>query len=330
MRRRNFLTGLGLTLACPTAIYAQQIAKVRLVGALLGITEGKPEGNAWVMALRAGLAEKGWTEGRNLQLEIRWPAADPSLMQLQAIELRKIGCEVVITHATPATLAWRKAAPLIPNVFVAVVDPIASGFVETIAHPGGNSTGFTNFEPSMGGKWLELLKEVWPSCAKAAVMLNPETFPGGFNSPHVRAIFDAANSIGMTAIRLPFADSEDIESGLAALDKATTGLIVVPDTSTTQFSTLIVKTAERLRIPAIYPYRDFVNSGGLICYGVDRTDLYRRAAGYVDRMLRGEKPSNLPVQAPVKFELIINQKAAKALGIALGPTLLARADEVVE
>jgi putative tryptophan/tyrosine transport system substrate-binding protein len=240
---------------------------------LLGITEGKPEGNAWVMALRAGLAEKGWTEGRNLQLEIRWPAADPSLMRLQATELGKIGCEVVITHATPATLAWRKAAPLIPNVFVAVVDPIASGFVETIAHPGGNSSGFTNFEPSMGGKWLELLKELWPSCAEAAVMLNPETFPGGFNSPHVRAIFDAANSVGMTAVRLPFADSEDIESGLGALDNATTGLIVV---------------------------------------------------------LRGEKPSNLPVQAPVKFELIINQKAAKALGIALGPTLLARADEVVE
>jgi putative ABC transport system substrate-binding protein len=238
---------------------------------------------------------------------------------------------VILTHASPATAALRQSAPNVANIFVAVVDPIASGFVQSIAHPGGNSTGFTNFEAAMGGKWLELLKEIAPACTNVVIALNPKTFPGGFEGSHVRAIQEAAASRRMSVSKLAFKNADELESGLGSIEQASlNGLVVMPDTSTTQFSKVIVSLAERHRIPAIYPYRDFVGSGGLMCYGVDRSDLYRRAAGYVDRILRGSTPSELPVQTPTKFEFVINLKTAKLLGLEVSPSLLATADEVLE
>jgi putative tryptophan/tyrosine transport system substrate-binding protein len=327
--RRTLVGGLAAASAWPVLLNAQQ-DRMRLIGALLGIAEGSPEGLSWVAALRSGLEEAGWIEGRNIRLEVRWPAADPKLMREQAQDLSDQRCEVVITHATPGTRIWRRVAPTIANVFVAVADPIGSGFVESFAHPGGNSTGFTNFEPAMGGKWVELLNEVAPGLTNVAILLNPETFPGGFNSQHVQAVLSAAASKGMTAQRLPFADADEVKSGFGALDGRTTGAVVFPDTSTTEYSKLIVDVAEKTKVAAIYAYRDFVRSGGLLCYGIDRTDLYYRAASYVDRLLRGSKPADLPVQAPTKFEMAINLRTAKKLGLTISPELMARADDVIE
>jgi putative tryptophan/tyrosine transport system substrate-binding protein len=332
MRRREFITLIGgATISYPLIARAQRGERIRTIGALLGIAEGNPEGQLWLAAFRHGLAEEGWIEGKNIRLLVRWPASDTGLMLRQARELLDEHCELIITHASPATLALRQTAPDVANIFVAVIDPIASGFVESIAHPGGNSTGFTNFEAAMGGKWVELLKEIAPACTNVVIALNPKTFPGGFESSHVRAIQAAAALFGMSDSKLSFQNADEIESGFRSIDQVSlSGLVVMPDTSTTQYSKLIVSWAERRRIAAIYPYRDFVNSGGLMCYGVDRSDLYRRAAGYVDRILRGDTPSQLPVQTPTKFEFVINLKTAKMLGLEVSPTLLATADEVLE
>ncbi|MGB9117673.1 ABC transporter substrate-binding protein [Bradyrhizobium sp.] len=331
MRRREFIGLVSGAAAWPLEARAQRLKQQRIVGALLGIALDNPEGQIWVSSFRKGMEDAGWIEGGNLQLELRWPAADTNLMHAQAVELLERQCEVVVTHASPATVAFREVAPATANVFVAVVDPIASGFVASISHPGGNSTGFTNFEPAMGGKWLELLKELTPACSKVGVILNPKTFPGGFNSSHVRAIEAAANTLGMSLSRMPFHDADEIREAFGSVNRDNVqGLLILPDTSTTQYSKLIVELAAKVRAPAVYPYRDFVNSGGLLCYGVDRSDLYRRASSYVDRILRGAKPADLPVQTPIKFELVINLKTAKALGLSVPQTLLASADEVIE
>jgi putative ABC transport system substrate-binding protein len=332
MKRREFLTLVGGGAAVwPLAARAQQPERTRNIGGLLGIAEANPEGRLWLSALRQGLAETGWIEGKNIRLHLRWPAADTNLMLRQAAELLNENCEVILTHASPATAALRKTAPNVANVFVAVADPIASGFVKSIAHPDGNSTGFTNFEPAMGGKWLEILKEISPACTSVAIVVNPKTFPGGFEGSHVQAIQAAAASRGISVSKLPFHDADELESGFGSIEQGpSNGLLVMPDTSTTQYSKVIVSLAERHRIPAIYAYRDFVGSGGLVCYGVDRSDLYRRAAGYIDRLLRGSAPSELPVQTPTKFEFVINLKTAKLLGLEVSPALLATADEVLE
>ena len=329
MKRRDFIVGLSAAAVWPLRANAE-VKQPRTVGALMGIAQDNPEGKLWSAAFRKGMGEAGWIEGHNLQLEQRWPAADTNLMHAQAAELVERQCEVVLTHASPATAAFRQVAPAISNVFVAVVDPVASGFVDNIAKPGGNSTGFTNFEPAMGGKWLELLKEIIPSCTKVGVILNPQTFPGSFNGSHFYAIEAAAEILGMSISKMPFHDADEIRQMFGPPNREVQGLVVFPDTSTTRYSKLIVELATSVRAPAIYPYRDFVNSGGLLCYGVDRSDLYRRAASYVDRILRGAKPADLPVQTPIKFELAINLRTAKALGLTIPPSLLATADEVIE
>jgi ABC-type uncharacterized transport system substrate-binding protein len=331
IRRRDFITLLGGAAAWPLAARAQQADRLRLVGALMGIAEGDPEGRVWVSAFRKGLEEAGWVEGRNLRLDLRWPSGDTSIMRTQAAELVNQHPDVIVTHATPATIALRHETRVVPNVFVVVADPVGSGFVESFPRPGGNSTGFTNFEPTIGGKWLELLKEIAPAMERVAMVLNPETFPGGINGVQLRAVESAAVAFGITLRMMPFRSAAEIESGFGTVERdRIDGLVVLPDTSTTRYSDLIVALAARHRLPAMYPYRDFVNSGGLLCYGVDRADLYRRAASYVDRILRGAKPSDLPVQAPTKYELVINLKTAKALGLEVPQTLLARADEVIE
>jgi ABC-type uncharacterized transport system substrate-binding protein len=239
--------------------------------------------------------------------------------------------DVVLTHASPATTAFRQATRTVPNVFVAVVDAVGAGFVQTVARPGGSSTGFTNFEPSLGSKWLQLLKDVAPHIRQVSVLLNPKTFLSGFGGPLPHAIQATAMSFDVTLSEAAFSTAEDIESLVGAIgSNQTTGVIVMPDTSTTLHGTTIVSSVARHRVPTVYPYGSFVYAGGLLSYGVDRSDLYRRAASYVDRILRGTAPANLPVQAPVKFELMINLKTAKALGLDVPPTLLALADEVIE
>jgi len=335
MKRRELITLLGGAAASfalwPLAARAQQPERRRLVGALMGIAEGDPEGRAWVSAFRKGLEGAGWIEGGNVQLDLRWPSADLSIMRAQAAELVKQPCDVIVTHATPATVALRAATATVPNVFVVVADPIGSHFVESIARPGGNSTGFTNYEPAIAGKWLELLKEVAPGLVRVALVFNPDTLPGGIGSAYVRSIEAAAAAMGIDISKLLFHSAAEIGLGFRVLERdGIGGLVVLPDTSTTRHSELLVTLAARQRLPAMYPYRDFVSSGGLLCYGVDRADLYRRAASYVDRILRGAKPSDLPVQAPTKFDLVINLKTAKALGLDVSPMLLARADEVIE
>ena len=330
--RRQFITLLGgAAAAWPVAARGQQSNRQRLVGAVMAVAQGNLEGQAWASAFRKGLEEKGWLEGQSIRFDLRWASGDLSTMRTQAAELVQQQCDVIVTHATPATLAVRRETQTIPNVFVVVNDPVSSGFVASIPHPGGNSTGFTNFDLEIGSKWLQLLKEIAPAATRVALLLNPVTYPGGLSGAQVRSIETAARSFGVVPVVTPFRNAAEIETAIQDLIRdRIDGLIVMPDTSTTLYSKVIAASAARKRLPTIYPYRDFVVAGGLLSYGVDRADLYRRAAGYVDQILRGAKPGDLPVQAPVKYEMIINLKTAKALGITMPDTFLVRADEVIE
>jgi putative ABC transport system substrate-binding protein len=330
LKRREFIALLGGAAASwPLAARAQQ--RMRRVGALMGVAPSNGEAQVWLLAFKRALQELGWIEGRNIVVDVRWPAGDVALMKGQASELANNGSEVVLTHASPATAALRQAAPNLPNVFVTVIDPVGSGFVESITRPGGASTGFTNFEPSLSTKWLELLKAIVPRLTRVLVLANPNTHPGGFGGALPLALRASAPSFGVAVIDTPFGAAEEIDVALTrATNDSGTGMIVMPDTSTTLHTQSIVDSAGKHHIPSVYPYRDFVEAGGLMAYSVDRTDLYRRAAVYVDRILKGDKPSELPVQAPTKFELSINLKTAKALGLDMPPTLLALADDVIE
>jgi putative tryptophan/tyrosine transport system substrate-binding protein len=290
-----------------------------------------PETHLDVVALQKGCENLGWTAGHNAQIEVRWAGGDVAIMRTQAAELVAWRPQVVVTQATPATLAFREATRNIANVFVAVADPVGAGIAESISHPSGNSTGFVNFEPTIGGKWLELLREVAPKIEHVAILLNPKTYPGGLAGVQVRFAQSAASSLHMTVTETPFFTAAEIESTLAALGHdPTAGLLVMPDTSTNVHSALIVELARRYRIVAAYPYGYYARNGGLLSYGTNLSDLFRQAAGYVDRILRGEKPGDLPVQSPTKYELVINLKTAKELGLDVPPALLARADEVIE
>ena len=297
----------------------------------MGVAQSNREAQVWLLAFKQTLHELGWAEGRNIVFDVRWPAGDVAQMKSQALELVGLGCEVVLTHASPSTAAFRQVAPNVPNVFVTVVDPVGSGFVESIRKPGKSSTGFTNFEPSLGTKWLDLLKAIMPRLTRALILANPTTIPGGFGGALPLALRASAPSFDISVIDAPFGAPGDLDVTLAqAANDGGTGMVVMPDTSTTLHTKSIVDSATKHRIPAVYPYRDFVEAGGLMAYGVDRTDLYRRAAVYVDRILKGEKPSELPIEAPTKFELIINLRAAKSLGLEIPPKLLFTADEVIE
>jgi putative ABC transport system substrate-binding protein len=280
-----------------------------------------------VAALQKGCEDLGWTWGRNAQIEVRWSSGDVAVMRNQAAELVAWSPDVVVTQATPATLAFRETTRSIANVFVGISDPIGDGIAESISHPGGNSTGFVNFEPTIGGKWLELLREVAPQIKRVAMLLNPKTFSG--ETAHFAQ--SAARSFDMTVVETPFVTAEEIESIFEALSRdPNVGLLVMPDASTNVHSALIIEMARRYRIVAVYSVLDYVKAGGLLSYGTDLPDQYRKAAGYVDRILRGERPGDLPVQTPSKYELAVNLKTAKELGIDIPPTLFARADEVIE
>jgi putative tryptophan/tyrosine transport system substrate-binding protein len=330
IRRRTFITLLGGAAAWPLATRAQQPGQVRRVGMLIGYAENDQETQARLAAFRQELEHLGWTEGRNVRLDYRFAPAGPDQAQRFAKELVALRPDILVGNSTPATAALLHETRTIPIVFVGVSDPLGSGFVASISRPGGNTTGFTNFEPSLIGKWLEMLKEIAPGIVRAAVIFNPKTAPG--EGSFFMAPFEPiARALNVEPIAVRVSDPAEIESAVTAIGRAPgSSLIVMPDAFTTVHRQLIILLAARHALPAIYPYRYEAVDGGLLSYGVDTVDLLRRAAPYVDRILKGEKPAELPVQAPIKFELIVNMRTARALGLKIPESFLVRADEVIE
>jgi putative tryptophan/tyrosine transport system substrate-binding protein len=330
VRRREFIVLLGgAAAAWPIAARGQTAHRTRRIGVLMGSVESDPESAPRVSAFERGLSDLGWTSGRNALIDYRWGAGDPPLMQALAKELVALKPDVLVASTTPVAMALARETGTIPIVFVIVSDPIGSGFIESLARPGGNMTGFINIESSLGGKWLELLKELKPRISRMAVMFNPETAPHA--EYYVRPFEVAARALAVEPSTVPVRSVTDIERAISELGHAPdSGLIVLPDAFTAVHRSTIIAAAASSNVPAIYPFRYMAADGGLISYGVDLTDLYRRAAPYVDRILKGSRPADLPVQQPTKFEFTINLKTAKALGLEVPPTLLARADEVIE
>jgi ABC-type uncharacterized transport system substrate-binding protein len=331
VRRREFLSLIGGgAVAWPLAAHAQHGDQIRQIGMLMPFVEGDREGQAYIAEFREGLQKLGWTEGRNIRLNIRWARpGDPELRQRFAKELIALKPDLIFSHGTPNTAALTKQTRTIPIIFVNVTDPIKGGFVASFPKPGGNVTGFTHYEPTLASKWLELLKEVAPRVNRVAFLFNPTTAP--YFEYYLTPFKAAARSLGVEAIVAPVRDRGEFEPIIAAQAREPKGgLIVIPDTFTSAHHIEIVTLAARYEIVAVYPLPFFTSHGGLLSYGIDTRDQYRRAAAYVDRVLKGEKPGDLPVQLPVKYELVINLKAAKALGLTVPPAVLARADKVIE
>ncbi len=330
MRRREFITLVGSAAATwPLAARAQQSDRMRLIGVLMGLAESDHEAQSWVAAFQEELRKLGWTEGRNIEIDTRWATADVESMKRLAKELAALQPDFILTSTTPATAAMLQHTRTIPIIFVLVGDPIGNGFVASLAHPGGNATGFTPIEGSLGGKWVELLKEIAPRVARVTLMFNPPT--ATFVEAYRNAFKAAAATLGVEAILSPVHDMSELESVIAAQAREpNSGLVVIPDAFTISHRAEITLLADHYRVPAIYWSRSFAELGGLISYGPVLVDEYRRAAAYADRVLKGEKPSELPVQAPVKFELVINLKTAKALGLDVPVQLHQLADEVIE
>jgi putative ABC transport system substrate-binding protein len=328
MRRREFIALIGGAAASwPLAARAQQVAAMRRVGALMNISENDPEARGLVAAFREGLAQLGWVDGRNLRFDYRWSAGDVELIRKYAAELVALNPDVILAYGGSVVGPLLQVSRTVPIVFAEVVDPVGAGFVESFARPGGNATGFSLFDFGISGKWLELLKQISPGVTKAVVMRQPSSPGGGGQLGAIQAV---APSFGVEVTPLGLRDADEIERAVIIAHDANVGLIVTVSPLATVHRDLIISLAARYRVPAVYPLRYFTVSGGLISYGPDRLEPYRRAAGYVDRILKGEKPADLPVQAPTKYELVINLKTAKSLDLDLPPTLLARADEVIE
>jgi putative ABC transport system substrate-binding protein len=325
MLRREFITLLsGATVTFPLAARAQPAAKIWRIGLLMTMAESEPEAQARLASLREGLQQLGWKEGHNIRIDYRFAAGDSERARSSALELVSLMPDVILANGTAILSALRRATQSIPIVFVLVPDPVGDGFVASLARPGGNITGVTNFEFPMGGKWVEFLKEIAPHLSNVALIFNPET------APYARHFLQSV-ALGAEATLMPVRNDSEIERALETVAaKSNSGLIIVPDLFTGGHRELIVALAARHRLPAIYPFRFFVANGGLLSYGPDSLDLFRRSASFVDRILKGDKPGDLPVQAPVKFELAVNLKTAKALGLTVPPTLLARADDVIE
>jgi putative ABC transport system substrate-binding protein len=328
MRRREFIAIVGGAAALPLAARAQQAERMRRIGVLMNAAADDPEGQARIAAFHQGLQEWGWTPGRNAQIDIRWGAVDADSSRRYAAELVALAPDVILAPTSPAMGALQQTTRTVPIVFVGIVDPVGAGFVETLARPGGNATGFALFEYSLSGKWPELLKEIAPGVTRAAVLRDPAVGSGPGQYAVIQAV---VQSLGVELRPMDVRDPGEIERAVVAFAQVPNGgLIIVAAPSALLHRDLIIALAARYRLPAIYPTRPFVISGGLISYGPDIVDQFRRAAEYVDRVLKGEKPADLPVQAPTKYELAINLKTAKALGLDLPATVLARADKVIE
>jgi len=327
--RRELLAALGgAAAAWPLAARAQQGERVRRIGVLMSLSKDDPEDEQRRAVLQQSLQQLGWSEGRNLHIEYRWFAGEPVRAQAMAKELVVLKPDLIITASTPGLLAVGRETHTVPIVFVAVSDPVGQGFVGSLARPGGNATGFSYFEFPVVGKVLETLKQISPDVTRVALLYNPDTLSF---LPFLRALDTAAPSLGAQLIKAPVRDAGEIEAALAATAReGGGGLLVLPDPFTVVYRDLIVASAARHRLPAAYTLRYFATAGGLMSYGVDVGDLYRRAAPYVDRILKGANPADLPVQQPTKFEFVLNLKAAKALGLDVPATLVARADEVIE
>ena len=328
LKRREFITLLGGAAAWPRVARAQQGKQARRIGVLMPFTKDDPEDQLRRAVFQQGLQQLGWTEGRNIRIEYRWFAGEPARAQAMAKELVELQPDLIVAGSTPALAAVAQETRTIPVVFVAVSDPIGQGFVTSLARPGGNATGFTFFEFSVVGKVLETLKQIAPGVVRVGLPFNPDTLS---NVPFLRVIEAAAQLLAVELIKAPVRNAGEIAAAIAEIAREPgAGLMFLPDPFTIFHRELIVGLAARHRLPAGYVQRPFVTAGGLMSYGVDVIDIYRRAAPYVDRILKGAKPAEMPVQQPTKFELVINLKTAKALGLEISPTLLARADEVIE
>ena len=328
MRRREFMTVLGgAAIGWPLAARAQG-ERMRRIGVLMGIAESDPARQSFVTAFTEALQELGWSSGRNIHIEYRWGAGDAERIRDFARELVEMQLDLIVGHTTPVVAALKAQTRTIPIVFTQVSDPVGSGFIDGFAKPGGNITGFTNLESSMSSKLVELLKEVAPTITRVAVMFNPDTAPDR-GSYFLRPVEAAAPSLHVEVIPAPVHNDAEIEAAITTLAPAT-GLIVMPDVFILAHREQILALADRHRLPAAYAYRLFAASGGLLSYGTDLADLFRRAAPYVDRILNGTKPAELPVQQPTKFELVINLRTAKALGLNVPLSLQAGADEIIE
>jgi putative tryptophan/tyrosine transport system substrate-binding protein len=329
MRRREFITMVGGVTVWPLAARAQQAGPVRRIGVLIGFAESDPAVQSWLAALRSALAKLGWTEGSNLQVEFRWAGDDPDRIKRFAKELVNLRPDAILSVTTPVTGALVRETRTIPIVMVTVADPISSGFVASLGRPGGNVTGFALYEPGMGGKWLELLKQIAPGVSRVALLFNPATtvpvklFMSSVEAAALRFVIQASTA--------PVHAKDEIEDVIATLaGNPGAGLIVMPDLFNTVNRDLIIALAARYRVPAIYFVRSFADSGGLIPYGPDFAEQYPPAAGYIDRILKGEKPGDLPIQMPIKVPLVINLKTANALGIDVPLQLQQLADEIIE
>jgi putative tryptophan/tyrosine transport system substrate-binding protein len=328
MKRREFITLLGGAAAWPLAARAQQAERVRRIGMLMSQAANDTEGQARVASFLQGLQELGWSIGRNARIDVRWSAGNAEDVRKYAVELVALQSEIILSNGTPAVAALLQATRSVPIVFAAVADPVGAGFVDSLARPGGNTTGFISLEYGLSAKWMELLKEIAPGTTRAAVLRDP-TITAGIGQ--FAAIQTAAPSLGVEVRPLNVRDPGEIDDAVMAFARATNGGLIVTGGPLTAFHhDLIVTLAARHKLPAVYANRFYVIAGGLISYGPDLVDQNRQAAGYVDRILRGEKPADLPVQTPTKYEMVINLKTAKALGLEVPPTLLARADEVIE
>ena len=330
MRRREFIILLGgAAVAWPLAARAQQADRMRRVGVLVSRIADDPEEQARLAAFVQGLQELGWTEGRNVRIDYRWAAGDADRSRTYAAELVALAPDVIVAAGSQSVAALEQTTRTVPIVFASVVDPVGAGYVTRLARPGGNATGFTAFEYSLSGKWLELLKEIAPNLTRIAILRDPALAAGIGQFAVIQAM--APPSFGVELSPIDVRDAGEIERDVAAFARGSNGgLIVTASSAASIHRELIIMLAARHRLPAVYPFRNYVTSGGLISYGPDPTDQFRRAAGYVDRILKGEKAADLPVQAPTKYELVINLKTAQALGLTVPPLLLARADAVIE
>jgi putative ABC transport system substrate-binding protein len=331
MRRREFITLLGgAAVVWPLAARAQQPERMRRIGVLMGFSSTDLEGQARTAAFVQGLSAQNWYEGSNLRIDWRWGGGDRALFERYAAELVSLGPEMLVAGGSSAAVeTLQQQTTTIPIVFVNIIDPIGQGFVASLAKPGGNITGFSNYDTAMAGKWLEMLKQITPAVTRVAVLYNPTTAPYAPSILHT--IEEAAPSFALAVRAAPANDAAEITTTMAGLaQEEHVGLLVLPDISTTLHRDAIVALAARYHLPAVYPYRYFTALGGLMSYGIEPNDLFRRAASYVDRILKGEKPAELPVQLPTKFELVINLKTAKSLGMTVPQSLLVAADDVIE